>query len=1828
MKKYGLFLIMLIAVLAVALSSCTPEGNSPDGGGTNAPPQQNTGGSIAPGSKISIIFSEEESRKETSGEYGTLLAKIQTALIYGDVFYDAVYAQEGSTPSANEIIVGKSGRDVSKTAYERLERIEIPKEEEDEYPLGFGRWLVYAKDGSIAVAYDDDELLSAASDAVAALIDGYLSKDEIDVPDGVLLSGVTDYYSAYEKKDALELDNQWLELEARVGTDVVSALKNLYGIYSDDMIEWMANLWEPHTCICETEECTNSSAYCGGGAFYYSNSGRDTEGFLPDSESTRQILYFLESSGMVKSYTHIPESMKNGIVRFLKSLQDPESGYFYHPQWGNVISDSRRGRDLGDCTNLLVKFGSAPTYDAPNGVKGDGLTADGTPAVTASVSRLTERLGVSEAYAASKVVATAATPEHLVDKASFEAYLKSLDIRGHSYSVGNDLAAQISEIKQRDAVLQAEGADYSLVSILMSFLAENQNPETGTWHWPNESDQTDPYYANNGVLKISLVYNSTKTLIPNYTKLVNGAIEALMAEEDPGAVVDIYNVWYALSGIKGNIENYGGDEAKAHLATFLEELLAKAPTLIEATRDKLVIFLKPDGSFSYTPKYSSAVSQSDPVALPQSEEGDVNATTICAGGTLTTMFSALGISELRPGLYTSVDYKRFIRIIEDLDTVIKKEVPPLEVEATGDENKGKGKYYNDSLHFDNRFTDLVNQGLFYSQDDKIQFDRLNVGVYAGTTSVNKDKVMAYGKLIGGSPYLYMNLMNGKNGNAFIFETDICLIGGSTSYEDGGILQFWLDDDNETDTVMWWNSHFSIKQEQDLIEGDEPVHQHSFSPTMKTHAFNYGSWHNLRLEVQNAAAMGAEIRLYVDNILVNRSYVTEINTAIDHLTLRFRGDSDADSLVLFDNIFFGSFASIPADNTELVPDNIVIGSSTDIIAGAENRGSGVYASSAQGYSNLNLTLLKSSGKLGSQDGRITFDKASGGYYAIIRKIRDTGEAMLFGKTTTGDPYLFFYADPNEEDDRSLVFETDLALMSGTADGRSDNLIMQLYASKTEAISYWYDLGVNIKRINEKYYVSAKNTDVEISAAHWYNLRIEVDDTSAIGSEARIYLNGELIAKFNTTSAANYVPNVMIRFMSQCKDGRIYFDNTYFKAPVKPVESIPTPTNPPVGNETDNIGSGVYYDKSEKYEGRTHEGLISDGVMALNTNRGTGDKRTLSFSGGAMHYASTGSGWGAINFVKQNEGEGIVFETDIRLTDVVCSKDRPLSFVGTSNNGSGSAGLYSFTMSIYPHPDKAVGGYFVTIKDNTEQVAWIPNDIWVNIRYEFDDTKPGSSTRLLINGKTVLEAKSAGAITDIKGVELLTMSTSSSNGFISGTVSFDNTYMGVKVVKLPEPPTEPPTEGDDPVVTPPSADDYYGKGAYYNHAIKYEGATHASLISAGLMAENTNRGLGGKTLTFSDGAMIYAGVKSSWSAVNFIKRGGVGMVFETDIKLDGAEISRARATQLVGTSNNGTGNAGVYTFRISIYSDTDGDGYILEIKDSTETVIIPEGTWVNIRYEFEALTSGSGVKLYVNGELAIETVSSSSISGIAGVEMLHSSDSGADFGFSSGTITLDNTYCGGIIADNGSRGEGKYKDLAISYDGISFDELVTDGTITPVSASSAPASVVEVSGDDALRIAASGSSWARYSIKKVGTGTDMVFDTDVMIENYSSSEARYLYIMPTSNLSANASLYTAYIMLMPNSEGGYDIYLNDASDSRYTLTQGEWFNLRVEFDGLIQGSRFAIYINGTLLAEAALQKSISNVAGLQLQLQGKSGSNAGVVGDIYLDNTYLGDKISEQ
>lgn len=1621
-KNFFCACLVFTTILCLLLTGCKKE-NEDDGTKSSS--------GIGSGAKIAIVLSDYEQERQSASKYSSLVAEIHSALFYGEAMYDLLLVTEQhDTVCDYEIVVGKTGRDISTMAYEKLERIKIGDKKAEEYVLGYGRYIIYAKDGNIAIAYDDDDYLAAASVAVELLISKYLCNGVLKVHNGVLETGVVDYYTFLSEKDQEELDLEWSAIRSRLGNETCDALQSLYELYTDDLISWIANLWEPYTCVCETEECTHSSPYCGGGAFYFSNSGRNTQGYLPDAESTRQILAMMESCGLIESYgKDLPDSMKSSIIRFMKSLQDPESGYFYHPQWGSDISDARRGRDLTNCTEVLRRLGSAPTYNAPNGTSGDGILADGTKIDAVSpVSALTTRLSDSVAVKVSAIKPAATTPSHLLNRDAFEKYLASLKIRENSYSAGNDLSAQMSEIKQRDAELKAQGADYSLVDIVVNFLNENQNPSTGTWDWYMANDTRSAYHANNGVLKITLVYNAAGVQVPNYEKILDNAVDTLMLDDMPDAMTDIYNIWFAISCIKDNISIYGGDGGTTHAKKFQKELLERAPTLITKTKEKLAIFLKPDGSFSYFPKYSTPTASSAPVSVPQTEEGDVDATTIAVDGTIDTMFNALGLVSIKPKIYTSVDYMRFCSIIDELDRVIKDELPPFEVVTSGDENKGKGKYYDQALSFDNdRFSDLVHSGIFSSEGDAINWDRLGVGVFASNTSVNGDKVMVYGKKIAGSPHMYIDLMNGKNGNAIVFETDICLIGGSTNYDDGSVLQFWLDDSNREDTVMWWNGSFYAKQEQSLQDEDGyPIGQHSFTPTMKTHVFTNGTWHNIRLEVEDSSKVGSEIRFYVDNVLVNRRYISTANTDIDHLTLAFRGDSVTDSIVLFDNMFLGTFEKIATDKTPLYPDNIVIGDYAYDVKNEAIRGTGVYAQQAQTYNNTNLTTLYLLGEIGSYQNKVTLDTITGGYYAAIRRVVGN-EAMVFGKTTSADPFLYTSSVANENaDDYSMVYETDFALMSGTAPGRSDKIVMQWIASPAqEGNSFWYNMTVQIMLDNGNYYLkagtSAQNVTKKISAATWYNIRLEADDVRTTGSKIRVYLNGEQILEFATTGATNYVERMTYIFTSQCIDGTALFDNTYFRGPKLPP---PPPTvNTPEENVSDNYGNGVYYESAEKYTGRTHQSLIEDGIMSENTVRGVGDQRVLTFEDGCLKYSSTGSSFGSLNFVKQTgNGEGLVFETDIKLDNLTGSATRPITFYGSSNYGTGSASLYAFNLTIYPYSDSEIGGYYVSIA-NCSYLAWIPDGVWVNLRYEFDSLAPGATTRLYVNGEKLLETTSKTSIADIKSVELYTQTTSGGTGFVSGSISIDNTYLSlIKVDTESEEPEVTPPGGDEPEITPPEGNDpdedetdngYRGTGVYLNSAEKYDGKSYSSLSS--FITEVKNHWTKEESVT--DGALRINSKESGEENYSFLNltTPTEDYVFETDFRIVNLSTQRD-ITFLLGS--NASAVASLYGMGFNITQGTgENEGYfVLKANRGTNEFNLGLATdsaegdsgWLNIRYEVDGLAEGSAVRFIVNGEVIEEMTANRAIANVVCMQMtLLGTYNGVG---PVGNFYFDNTYLG--------------------------------------------------------------------------------------------------------------------------------------------------------------------------------------------------------------------------
>ena len=580
-----------------------------------------------------------------------------------------------------EIVVGKTDRAISQRAYACLEKINIESETEH-------RYVIYSDGTNVAIAYDFDsyDVGAAAKSALDIFIKDFIEgKDKLAFGNGILNSGVVDFIEYQSALDEIKKEEEWVALENAIdpkySEDIISALRTLYSIYSKDVVTWYANLYEPSICVCNG--ACEGTVNCGGGGFYYSNSARDTVGYLPDVESTRQALNFISASGIAtsmggQSYVDfIPESMKKQIITFIRGLQD-ENGYFYHPQWGKELTDSqisRRARDLNWSTKTLTDLGVSPRYDTPNGIKGDGTA---TP-----VSALTSRLGSSAVSAVSFVMPAASSyvAPHLKDDTSFKAYLNSLPIETESYEVGNELASQAGQIIARDRVLKSEGKKYSLVDIAIEWLNSKQNPETGTW------DAKSDYHATNGLMKISCFYNDVGAYLPNADKAVASALFSMTTDEDPYNVCCIYNNWYTIGNVIDNIRDHGGDSAAAEVAKVRELLYAQGAESIIASAQKLLLFKKLDGSFSYKQEYSSYTSQGMPVCEPYTNEGDVNATDICIEGTLNNIFKSLGLKSYFVHFLGKADAIKYLMILENLQPVIKDEITANTDYITFDDDK-------------------------------------------------------------------------------------------------------------------------------------------------------------------------------------------------------------------------------------------------------------------------------------------------------------------------------------------------------------------------------------------------------------------------------------------------------------------------------------------------------------------------------------------------------------------------------------------------------------------------------------------------------------------------------------------------------------------------------------------------------------------------------------------------------------------------------------------------------------------------------------------------------------------------------------------------------------------------------------------------------------------------------------------------------------------------------------------------------------------------------------------------------------------------------------
>ncbi len=248
-------------------------------------------------------------------------------------------------------------------------------------------------------------------------------------------------------------ENRYQIADVVIGTAATDALREMDAdLFGQDIYLWLARLYDQKT-----------------GAFYYSNSARDNYGFLPDIESTRQaltILYRLGLSSSSNGNSILTAEEQAKLGAWAQLCQSGRDGYYYHPQWGTDIGDSRKGRDLGNFTTVLNDQAlGEELYDGANyrlsgfsaayadlaGYTAKQIYAAPATAMVMSLSRSTR---AAVAIAVSSVVEDDEyLPEtsntHLQSEEAFRQYLDErwISHKYNSYSFGNYITSQNTQVK-------------------------------------------------------------------------------------------------------------------------------------------------------------------------------------------------------------------------------------------------------------------------------------------------------------------------------------------------------------------------------------------------------------------------------------------------------------------------------------------------------------------------------------------------------------------------------------------------------------------------------------------------------------------------------------------------------------------------------------------------------------------------------------------------------------------------------------------------------------------------------------------------------------------------------------------------------------------------------------------------------------------------------------------------------------------------------------------------------------------------------------------------------------------------------------------------------------------------------------------------------------------------------------------------------------------------------------------------------------------------------------------------------------------------------------
>ena len=596
--------------------------------------------------------------------------------------------------------------------------------------------------------------------------------------------------------------------------DVTEAIKLLYTLYGKELVTWVASLYSKGYMDAENEIWAGGfyASTAGRDTYGYGPDLQCTVQLLRFLES---------SGVFTNAGDDVPEWMRHQLVYFAKSLQHENGYFYHPQWGKEFTDTklSRRGRDLSWGITLLEEFGERPQYTTPSGTSGDGQSADEylesvgitKDAILFSETALTTHLGSSAAEMVSAAVYIAASEAddgtaYLQSHTAFINYLLT-DIepgmKTNQYVTGNTINATDNQIngysnslgvytyKEGDEAA-TEGAvaeDYkrfdgmTLKEMALEVLLTTVNPKTGLYggyqedgSWLGKESLT--FSHSNGFFKVISVINGWGGVYPYAALAAESLITNLVNENLPstGNACDVYNIWNAINSLKNNkassdivwakvtsdnvISCNEGDEGAVSMTVmeFLNKSLeVRGADAVRITYSKYLGYKKSDGAFSHS--YLSGVTyhQGCPVSPPDSNVGDVDATTISSTGLVRSMFDAFGLGSYRPDFFGRADYYRFIDYLEAAKPIRKTDDKNLKEDF--EDASLKNEFTGDLVISDGALTvngnasislsplSPVGSAISFISDINMSADTVNISILSGESAILNFRITRSGSKI-------------------------------------------------------------------------------------------------------------------------------------------------------------------------------------------------------------------------------------------------------------------------------------------------------------------------------------------------------------------------------------------------------------------------------------------------------------------------------------------------------------------------------------------------------------------------------------------------------------------------------------------------------------------------------------------------------------------------------------------------------------------------------------------------------------------------------------------------------------------------------------------------------------------------------------------------------------------------------------------------------------------------------------------------------------------------------------------------------------------------